>query len=200
MATAKASGLEPPLDQRAIEALVTYARVDAARAKVLIDATQAVAAGEALEIVTGEATVYGSLTDTRVERLRRIVLQLGEQAAEAAVEVPTAYELAALWRITESQARSVLRTWRARHPELYEGRMTAALTKGAAEPGGGEGDLKTWVVSYEDPEVLGYAESRARRSGPSKGLKIDRSALTIEAPQKTKSHAGEDLKQVLGLA
>jgi hypothetical protein len=189
----------PPLDQRAIDALVTYARVARPRAEALIEAAKAVAADEVLEVVTGEATVYGSMTDTRVERLRRIVLRLSEQTKEAAVEVPTAYELATLWRITDSQARTVLRTWRARHPELYEERMAAAVANGTAEPGGGEGDRRTWVISYEDPDVLAYAENRARRSGLSKGLKVDRSALTIEAPQKTKSHANEDLKQVLGV-
>lgn len=191
---------EGSLDQRALDAVVRYAGVGKARAKTLVDAIKAVASEEALQTVTGEGTVYGSLADTRVERLRRIVQHLEREVAQAPVEMPTPYELAALWRITESQARSLLRTWRARHPEVYEQSMGAAVARGKSEAGGGEGPRKTWVVSYEDPDVLGYAETLARRSGLSKGLKVDRSALTIEAPQDVKSHVNQNLKEVLGVS
>jgi hypothetical protein len=77
--------------------------------------------------------------------------------------------------------------------------MLAALRSGVAEPGGGEGSLSTWIVSYEDPDVLAYAQMVARRSGISRGLKVDRVALKIGAPQEVLSHAGHDLKQVLGV-
>lgn len=185
------------LDEQAVSALVDYAGVDKPRAELLIAAAKAVAGEDALQTVTGEATVYGSLSDTRVERLRRIVAHLDAHSSEAPPAVPSAFELAALWRITEGQAKAVLRIWRARHPEIYERRMAEAVSEGDVEAGGGEGSRKTWVISYADPDVLAYAETLARRSGLSKGLKVDRSALTISAPQDVASHAGQDLKKVL---
>jgi hypothetical protein len=56
-----------PLHDQAVQALVKFARVDAARADVLATAAASVAADEALENVAGEATVYGSCP-TRASR------------------------------------------------------------------------------------------------------------------------------------
>jgi len=190
---------EPDREQRALEAVALFAGVSQARAKALIDAVKDVAAAEALEVITGQATVYGSLADTRVERLRRIALHLQRLGAKSSGGMLTAYELASLWRVTESQARALLRTWRARHPEIYEETMRAAVAASKAETGGGKGQQATWVVSCEDPDLLVYAETLARRSGLSKGLRVDGSSLTIEAPKSTRSDDGDDLKQVLGI-
>jgi hypothetical protein len=199
---------DPSIDERAAEALREYGGAGQARAEALVTALRSAAADEALRVVTGDQAVFNSLVDTRVERLRQLVEALAEQATEAmargetspaSLPLPTHFELAAIWRITPTQARSLLRTWRARYPQHYEQRMRATVATGTKEPGGPKGK-ETWIVELTDPAALDYADELARRRGLSKGLKVDRIALTIEAPQASRTIDGEDLVGLLGVS
>jgi hypothetical protein len=191
---------EPSIEQLAAKALTDYAGARKDRAEELVKALSTAAKDEALRVVTGDQPVFNSLVDTRVERLRQLVEALADQAQSnaAALPLPTHFELAAMWRITPSQARALLRTWRARYPQHYEERMRASVATGTKQPGGPKG-RETWIVELDDPAALDYAEELARRRGLSKGLKVDRSALTIEAPKASKTADGEDLPTLLGI-
>jgi hypothetical protein len=100
-------------DQRAAaEALVADAGCANDRAIELVTAVEEVGRKEALETVAGTASVSGSIVDTRVERLKKLIDALGKDAT-----LPNAYELSAIFRVTTSQARSLLRTYEVRHSQ-----------------------------------------------------------------------------------
>lgn len=181
------------VEEKAIKALINFAGCSEARAKQLIEAWKKVFATEALGIVAGTEKVTTSVTDQRVERVKLLVDQLSDAA------LPNSYELAALLRITQSQARTALRNWRARYPDHYEDHMKALASDGKVVTGGGSGDKATYVISYKDSDVLEYAAECLRRKGLQQGLKIDRSALTIEIPQATADSEGNDARKVLGV-
>lgn len=60
--------------------------------------------------------------------------------------LPNAYELGVLLRITQSQARAVLRNWQARYPEEFEDRMRELAAQGKRDVGGGAGTNATWII------------------------------------------------------
>lgn len=70
-----------PLANQATQALVDDAGCREERAAALVQAVTNVAAEEALMIVAGTASVSGSIVDTRVARLRRIIEALPEASA-----------------------------------------------------------------------------------------------------------------------
>src|SRR5919204_6253828 len=112
----------------AAKALVADAGCLPDRARALVDAFAEVVAHEALEVIAGSAEVATGVVDARVARLRRLVdaLPKGER-------LPDAYELGAIFKITESQARNVIRTYQARYPSAYRGRVESGVKSATAE-------------------------------------------------------------------
>lgn len=181
------------VEEKAIKALTEFAGCEEDRAKQLVAAWQEVFAAEGLGVASGEQRVTTSVTDLRVERVKGLVDELKKSP------LPNRYEISVLLRVTPSQAGTVLRNWRARYPDHYEDHMKTLAAEGECETGGGGGDKATFQISYKDLDVLEYAVDCLRRKGLQRGLKIDRSALTIEIPQKTKNSGGSNAKQVLGI-
>lgn len=193
-------------------ALVNFAGCSAPRATALVTALAAVAADEALLVVGGGAPVSNSLVDARVERVRRLVERLAEQAADEekarndgqtpntdSANLLNAYELAAVLRVQPRQAQSLLRTWQARYPEQLQERMQTLVGAGSKDVGGSD-DAPTWTVDYDDPATLDYAAEQLRRNGLSKGLKVDRSAQRLEVPQDSRDRTGRrNALQILGI-
>ena len=114
--------------EAAAKALVADAGCVPDRARALVDAFAEVVAQEALAVIAGTAEVPTGVIDARVARLRRLVDALPEEE-----RFPDAYELGAIFKITESQARSVIRTYQARYPSAYRGRVEAAVKSATAE-------------------------------------------------------------------
>lgn len=181
------------VEKKAINALIDFGGCSKERAEQLLEAWKKVFAAEALGIVAGTEKVTTSVTDQRVERVKLLVDQL------EAEPLPNRYELSVLLRVTHLQAATVLRNWRARYPDHYEDHMKTLAAEGKPDKGGGTGDKATYVISYKDWDVLEYAVDCLRRKGLHRGLKIDRSALTIEIPQKTTDAKGNDARKVLGV-
>ena len=128
--TAAAMAADPLQAQKeaAAKALVADAGCVPDRARALVDAFAEVVAQEALAVIAGTAEVPTGVIDARVARLRRLVDALPEEE-----RFPDAYELGAIFKITESQARSVIRTYQARYPSAYRGRVEAAVKSATAE-------------------------------------------------------------------
>lgn len=178
------------VEKMAVEALVDFGGCAESRAKELVAAWQEVFAAEALSIVAGTERVTTSVSDQRVERVRSLVDQLDESP------LPNPYELGVLLRVTETQARTVLRNWRARYPDHYEEKMKALAAKGGKGTGGTTAD-PTWVIQYRDFEVLEYAVNRLRRSGLQQGLKSDPGDLKLTVPKSTKAPDGSNAPKIL---
>jgi hypothetical protein len=102
----------------AVESLIDDAGSTQGRAEAIVEAVARSAVQEALATMAGSEPVYGSIVDTRLARLRRIIEELGEQASPL-----TAYEAGAVFRITSSQGRTLLRTYQARYARDYRARM-----------------------------------------------------------------------------
>src|SRR5262245_56371427 len=102
----------------AIQALMDDAGCDQARATALVGAVAEAAQAEALGVVAGADPVSGSMVDTRVARLKRIM-----DALNAADPPPSPYEVGAIFRITPSQGRTLLNTYQARFSKDFRGRM-----------------------------------------------------------------------------
>ncbi|HET7507302.1 MAG TPA: hypothetical protein VFJ53_02990 [Solirubrobacterales bacterium] len=184
--------MPPEVEQKAIKALVDFGGCKEPRAKELLQAWKKVFEIEALAVVGGEERVATSVTDQRVERVRQLVTQLGKAA------LPNPYELGVLLRITPIQARTVLRNWRARYPDSYEGRMSLLAAKGKKSKGGTT-KKPTWVVEYDDYEVFEYAVDKLRRSRLQQGLHSDSGDLKLSIPKSTKTSDGSDALGVLGI-
>jgi hypothetical protein len=181
------------VEEKAIKALAEFGGCTAARAKELLEAWKGVFAAEALGIVAGTEKVTTSVTDQRVERVKGLVDQL------EAAPLPNRYELSVLLRVTPTQAGTVLRNWRARYPDHYEDHMKSLAAEGEHDTGGGGGSKATYVITYKNSDVLEYAVDCLRRKGLQQGLKVDRSALTIEIPQTTQDADKNDALKVLGI-
>jgi hypothetical protein len=178
------------LESGAVQALTRFAGVDDARAKLVIKAWKAVLVDEGLAVVAGEERVTTTVGEIRIERVRRLVGELGTEP------LPTPYELGVLMRITPSQARTTLRNWQARYPDEHETRMLKLAKTAKHEVGGGASP--TWIIEYDDAAVFAYALDRLRRYGLEKGLSADRANLKIEIPQSTVA-GGKDALAILGV-
>jgi hypothetical protein len=182
-------------DQRAAaEALVADAGCGEDRARELVTAVEAMGRADALETVAGTANVSGSIVDTRVERLRKLLVSLGPRA-----ELPNAYEVSAIFRITPSQARALLRTYEVRHSSDVRDRMDA-LVKAATGTELNVKDVKVWRVDFDDPAVMEYAYEKLRRRGLSKSVDRDTAKLQLTVERARKDRHGLDAKQILGFS
>jgi hypothetical protein len=161
------------------------------RARTLVDAYALVVAQEAVAVIAGTADIGSSVLDTRVSRLRRLVDALPKKE-----RFPDVYELGAIFKITVSQARNVIRTYQARHPSAYRARLEAGVHTAVAKAER-IGKRDVWVVEFDDPDALDYAYDLLRRQGLMKGLERDRSAQRLVVPRDVTGRGGEDAVAIL---
>jgi hypothetical protein len=183
-------------------ALVEDAGASSARADTLVEVVAEVAAAEGLAIVGGDQDVFGSIVDTRLARLRKLL-----SALPGGEPLPDPYEVGVIFRITPSQARSLLRTYRARFSGDYARRMNGRIAAAAEDPdegGGGKSNVpgqetapETWVFSFGDLPTLEYAEDQLRRHGFSRSLTPDRTGLKLSVEKSVKNADGKDAVQYL---
>ena len=178
--------------EAAAKALIADAGCVPDRARALVDAFAEVVAQEALAVIAGTAEVATGVIDARVARLRRLVDALPEEE-----RFPDAYELGAIFKITESQARNVIRTYQARYPSAYRGRVEAAVKSATAEAKT-IGARDVWVIEFDDPDALDYAYDLLKRRGLTKGLERDRPAQTLRVPRDQKDRNGKGAVEILG--
>jgi hypothetical protein len=181
------------VEEKAINALVNFGGCSKVRAERLLEAWQKVFAAEALGVVAGVEKVTTSVTDLRVERVKLLVDELDENSP-----LPNEYELGVLMRVPPSQARTALRNWRARYPDHYEDHMKVLAASGDPDSGGTDED-PTHLIAYRGSDVLEYAVDCLRRKGLQRGLKVDKSALSLEIPETTVDADGNDALKVLGI-
>jgi hypothetical protein len=178
--------------EAAAQALVADAGCLPERARALVDAFAEVVAQEALAIIAGTTEVATGVLDARVARLRRLV-----EALPKAERFPDAYELGAIFKITESQARNVIRTYQARYPSAYRGRVESGVKSATAEAKTIRG-RDVWLISFDDPDTLDYAYDLLKRRGLTRGLERDRPAQTLTVPRDQTARSGKDAIEILG--
>jgi hypothetical protein len=176
----------------AAKALVADAGCLPDRAGALVDAFAAVVAQEALDVIAGAADVATGVLDARVARLRRLVDALPKDEP-----FPSVYELGAIFKITDSQARNLVRTYKARYPGAYRARLEAGV-KGTTAEAKTVGGRDVWVIDFSDPDALDYAYDLLRRRGLTRGLERDRSAQTLTVPRDQKDRSGKSAVEILG--
>lgn len=176
----------------AAEALVADGGCDDARARTLVAAVEEMGRADALETVAGTATISGSIVDTRVERLRKLI-----GALSATDELPNAYELSAIFRVTPSQARTLLRTYQIRHSSDVRDRMTRLVATATGEELSIK-EVKVWRIDFDDPAVMEYAYETLRRRGLSKSVERDTAKLQLTVDRARTDRRGETAKQILG--
>lgn len=173
-------------------ALVSDGGCSDERARTLVAAVEEMGRTDALETVAGTATVSGSIVDTRVGRLRALI-----SALDDADELASAYELSAIFRITPSQARTLLRTYEIRHSSDVRDRM-AKLVKAAKAAELEVDGAKVWRVDFDDPAVMEYAVETLRRRGLAKSVDRNTSKLQLTVERERKDRRGLTAKQILG--
>jgi hypothetical protein len=176
----------------AVNALVADAGCLPDRARALVEAYATVVAQEAIGVIAGTAEVGSSVLDTRVGRLRRLV-----DALPRSERFPDAYELGAIFKITVAQARNVIRTYQARYPSSYRKRLEAGV-KNAVATAKRVGDRDVWVIEFDDPDALDYANDLLRRQGLTKGLERDRAGQRLVVPRDATGRSGEHAVAILG--
>ena len=178
--------------EAAANALVADAGCLPERAHALVDAFAEVVAQEALAVIAGTAEATSGVVDTRVARLRRLVDALPEDE-----RFPDVYELGAIFKITESQARNLIRTYQARYPSAYRRRVERGIKGATAEAKNVRG-RDVWVIEFDDPDTLDYAFDLLRRRGLTRGLERDRPAQTLTVPRDQKDRNGKGAVEILG--
>lgn len=179
-------------EQRAAaEALVADGGCADDRARTLVAAVEEMGRSEALETVAGTANVSGSIVDTRVERLRKIIGALGDDD-----DLPNAYEVSTVFRVTPSQARTILRTYEVRHSSDVRARMTRLVKAATAEELSVK-DVKVWRIDFDDPAVMEYAYETLRRRGLSKSVERDTAKLQLTVERDLKDRRGQTAKEIL---
>ncbi len=177
--------------EEAAEALTIDAGSSPERATTLVEAAQAAAADEIVEVIAGSAQAFGSAVDRRVAMLARIIDALGRKA-----RMPTTYEVGVLFRITPAQANNVLRTYQARFSDSYRPRLLRAIRK--VKPAVEERDKENvFVFDFKDPEVLEYARERLDRNGLSRSVVVDSTKLDLIVDCKEKDRFGRDAAELL---
>lgn len=179
-------------EAEAARALVEDAGCLEERAEQLVTASATVAAQEALAIIAGTATVSGSIVDTRVARLKQIIEALPKNAP-----FPDPYEVSVIFRITPSQARTLINTYQARYTADYRDRIKG-LVKTAEAEATQKDKREVWVIDFSDPAALDYAFETLKRRGLSKTLERDRTAMTITVDRDQEDRHGKNAVEVLG--
>ncbi len=168
--------------EAAKKALVDDGGCSPERAALITEALGAVGAEEALNVAGGTQDVFGSVVDTRVDRLRRLLERIPQ------AEPPlTRYEVGVLFRIKPSQAHSLNGTYQARYPAKYRERLDKSV-KSAARKADKVGLLKAkdFEFAFDNLVVLDYAVDRLRRQGFERGLSVDRAKLTVTVSRTDK--------------
>jgi hypothetical protein len=178
--------------EAAANALVADAGCLPDRARALVDAYAAVAAHEAIAVIAGTAEVASGVLDARVARLRRLV-----DALPKSERFPDAYDLGAIFKITVSQARTVVRTYQARYSSAYRARFAAGMKNAVAEAKS-IGGRNVWVIEFDDPDTLDYAYDLLKRRGLTKGLDRDRARQTLTVPRDQTDRNGKNAVDILG--
>jgi hypothetical protein len=178
-------------ESASLQALMEDAGTRKDRAEAIVEAVAKAAVQDALETAAGSEPVYGSIVDTRLARLRRIIEQLGDGASPL-----TAYEAGAVFRITPSQGRTLLRTYQARYARDYRARMGAAVSTVAKRAKAKGLKPSRYEFEFADAGTLEYAADRLRRHGFERSLTIDRPALMVKIDAGVKV-ADQDAKAFL---
>lgn len=185
-----------PLDPAVVADAVAALELDAGcrhdRAQGLVQAVARAAADEALALAAGSATVHGSVVDARVARLQRVISVLPN-----AEPVPTDYEVGALFRITTSQARTVLRTYEARYAAAHRARMGRALRALRGRKITDARGVNQWEFVFTDPNLLEHAVDELRRCGLARGVVPDRQTLILTVRRDQTDRHGRDAADVL---
>lgn len=179
------------LTAAAVAALKSDAGCEEERAQKLVEAVGKAAADEALEVVAGTAQPFGGALDRRVAALDRII-----RALEAAQRLPSEFEVGAIFRITPTQGRNVLRTYQARFSEGYRGRLQGTL-EGIEVKSKLIENTKVFVVDFDDPAVLEYAVEKLRRRGLTRSVTVDRTKLEIVVDRDQTDRMGKTAKEAL---
>lgn len=180
------------LISEAAHALANDAGCPEDRARCLVDAIARVSTKEALDLIVGNRVVASGVVDTRVARLKELV-----GALEDKDPFPNPYELGVIFRITPSQARSVIGAYQARHSGDYRTHMDAQIKGLIGRRRAGAEGLRIWEISFEDPAALDYAYDKLRRRGLVKTLVRDPTALTLTVSRDVKDCQDRDAKEIL---
>jgi hypothetical protein len=178
-----------PLWKRAEENLADRARIDKDLARELLEAAVRAAEGEVLLSLAEEDPVPSSLSDTRAYRLYRISTLLGR--------TPEPYEVAAIFRVPDTTARTIITRMEATYPSLRERGLDAALKDTSGPPRlwrpGGE---DRYEVEYDSVRGRQALRSKLRRLGVS-DVRQGSNSQSVSFPKQTQ--AGENVLDLLVL-
>ena len=158
-----------PLWKRAEENLADRARIDKDLARELLEAAVRAAEGEVLLSLAEEDPVPSSLSDTRAYRLYRISTLLGR--------TPEPYEVAAIFRVPDTTARTIITRMEATYPSLRERGLDAALkdTSGPeAVASRGRRSVRSGVRLCPRPSGSPLEAPTPRSIGRSTGLELSK--------------------------
>jgi hypothetical protein len=175
----------------AVIALRADAGCEEARAKALVKAIGEAAREEALELVAGSTQPFSGVLDRRVATLERVIRLLDEGE-----RLPSDYEVGAIFRITPTQGRNVLRTYQARFSESYRNRLQGALGEVDVQSKLVE-KVQSYVAEFTDPALLEFAVEKLRRRGLTRSVTVDRVKLRLVVARDQRDRFDKDAKQAL---
>ena len=163
----------------AIEHLEKYAGVDHDRAVAIADAVASAAGEVALRVSSGQLPPATSVTEARARLYEEVF-----DALKAAEKPPLRLdEVLVVFRVSEAQARSLMRQLRVRKPALQEQALAEALGRLKVSREGVEGGDALWEIKSGDADVLEYGKTKLRRLGVTSGVELNTRAGTLRFPQ-----------------
>jgi hypothetical protein len=180
-----------PLRLRAHENLADRAGISDDLARDLLDAAVRAAEADVLDSLAEEEPVPSNMTDARAHRLYRIATLLER--------TPETYEVAAIFRVPESTARTILTRMEATYPSLRERGLAAAVqeTSGPARLWRPPGlDQDRYEVEYDTARGRDALRTRLRRLGVS-DVRQGSNVRSVSFPQQ--NDAGENVLDLLGI-
>jgi hypothetical protein len=148
----------------ASHALVSYSGTDPSRADDIVAAVRDVAITAALGTISGTEPVATSVTDQRVARLRALTEHVGKLTPD---------EIAGVFRITISQAKTLDRTFEARFPKAVEHGRNARLADMVPKADRIEGQ-PAWELDFTHEDLRAHAIAKLRRKGIERGVLPDK--------------------------
>jgi len=175
----------------AAEALTSYSGCSGTRAEAIVKAVRDVAITAALGTISGEEIVATSVTDQRVARLRALTDIVGKLTVD---------EIAGVFRITVSQAKTLDRTFQARFPKAVEEGLNTRLAAMVPEDDRVEGKAM-WCINFPTEELRRHAIARLRRKGIEQDVVPEADSLKLRFPKtgKTADDKSLDSLKVLGI-
>lgn len=178
----------------AIGRFTSLAGLSEAAASAIVDAALQASVDQTLELIRGGGPIPSNMTSAKADQLRFVCLRAGRILSQREVEV--------LFRITATQARSILTSMYATYETALREQFFDQMKEDAdVVPSGTEEAGLTWTVRFTEASSFQFASAEIDRLGLDREATFTAARRTIVLPRKiTRGGKQLDPLKELGLS